>query len=317
MKKGIFHTFYAFALSATFILPATAQMPGNSTQSNPLQPLLLDSSNFLSIPKKTLGGSYSSNRLKGHSRRKFTPRNANRVRLKSEFPRQLKIANYDVVWFIESLKSRNAKLKKAHGKVSTIHLAPGKYRVTLKIGRYKQHSVIRVHKNRNSIQSISIPVNAGLLRVRTSSPGGTLKNLAIKVKDKSGTVVASSLNGRPLKRLLKAGKYTVETVYNNKPRNKTTVHITRGAIKETTARMPQAAKVRLRAFEKGNQPLMQRSSWVVYNASGKAISKTKTRTHRIVLLPGTYTAQLTVHGKKIKKKFKVASGRNKTVSIYL
>ncbi len=317
MKKGLFHTLVAFILSASWLLPLTAHaQTAPTTMAQEATRLLYNTRNLKSSPHKTLGGYYSSNRLKGNTRLKFTPRNSNKVRLISRFPRKLGIANYDVKWTIKSLSGR--KTEYTRGKVSTSTLPPGKYRVSLRIGKYTQHKIIRVRKNRNNIQSFSIPVKAGLLKVYTGTQSKTNnKSTRIYVKNRSGKVILSS-KGRSIKSLLPPGKYTVEVAYGSKHHNRNVVTVRNGAIKETTVKMPRLSKVWLRAFEKGKQPLMTKhSSWIVYDASGRVVSKARTRTHRLSLLPGSYTAQLSVSGKKLEKKFSVASGRNRTISIHL
>lgn len=339
MKKRIFPAIFSFALSGILILPVSAHtnlsilipasergLSNTSSQTRDYSaPYATPGANasgasLFSTPKKTMGGSYSSNRLKGKSRKKFTPRYTNRVRLRASFPAKLRTANYNINWRVTNLHGRNAIRGKGKitgiGKSAIMHLSPGRYRVTLRIGSYTKSDVINVRKSRNTLQSFSIPVDAGLLKVTANNTSKTLRSAKVIVKDSNGRIVAHS-NGRSIKRLLPAGKYTVQTSYQNKVKDKKTVHVRKGAIKTASVSFPRSSKVRLRAFEKNNQPLMKSSSWVVYDSSGKVISKTRTHTHRLALLPGTYTAQLTVNGKKVKKRFKVASGKNRTISLYM
>ncbi len=141
-------------------------------------------------------------------------------------------------------------------------------------------------------------------------------NARIKVRNSAGKVVASS-KGRPIKRLLRSGKYTIEVAYGNKKKGRNVVHVRNGAVKVANVRLPASGKVRLRAFEKGKRPLMKSSKWVIYDSAGNKVYSTKRHTLRKSLSPGNYTAKLTVSGKTKSKKFKVSSGQNKTVTLNL
>jgi len=305
MKKGIFHTSVAIVLvTSSLIAVNVAAKTPRLLANNPL----VYSMNDVLVPQKTRGA-YSSNRLKGSSRKKFTQRNISKVRLRSTFPRKLGISNYDVVWKVKDLKRKT--VRRHRGKVATLHLPPGKYQVTMKIGRYQERKIIRIRKNRNTVQSFSIKVKAGLLKVTSGATKGALGNTKITVKNSRGKIVASSRGGT-IKQLLKSGKYTIQT----KGRN-LVVHVRKGAVKRAHLKLPASGKIRLRAFVKGNQPLMKSSSWVIYNSAGKPVFRTKKHTIRKSLFPGSYTAKLTVSGKTKTRKFKVSSGQNKTISLYL
>ena len=310
MKKGIFHTTATilFVTSSLITISATALTPKLVKSS-----LVFEASQVV-VPQK-MRGAYSSNRLKGSSRKKFTQRNISKVRLRSKFPRKLGIANYDVLWKVKDLKKRSTRLHR--GKVATLHLSPGKYQVTMRIGNYQEKKIIRIRKNRNTVQSFSMKVKAGLLKVASGTSKGAMGNAKIYVRDSRGKVVASS-KGRAIKQLLKSGRYTIQVAFSNKSKGRNmVVHVRNGAVKEANLKLPASGKIRLRAFEKGKQPLMKSSSWVIYDASGKAVYKTRKHTIRKNLFPGSYTAKLTVAGKTKTKRFKVSSGQNKTVSLYL
>ncbi|MEE9337598.1 MAG: hypothetical protein V3U87_05920, partial [Methylococcaceae bacterium] len=277
MNNGLFYRFFAFfviALSSLVSMSATAQTIAKiETKTNSL--LTNQQVSKSNVPLRVRGGAYSSNRLKSSSRKKFTQRNISKVRLRSKSPRQLGITNYDVLWKIKDLKRRNVQTHR--GKVTNVQLPPGKYRVTMQIGKYKQSKIIRVRKSRNTVQSFSMPIKAGLLKV--GSGKGAMGNARIKVRNSAGKVVASS-KGRPIKQLLRSGKYTVEVAYGNKKKGRNVVHVRNGAVKVANVRLPASGKVRLRAFEKGKRPLMKSSKWVIYNSAGKKVYSTKRHTLR-------------------------------------
>ncbi len=319
MNKGLFHTSLVYLLFASGFISVSVNAQTNAqtmvfshNSHTPYAGSITTPKRI--VPQKTMGGAYSSNRLKSSSRKKFTQRNISKVRLKSKFPRKLGISNYEVLWRIKDLKRKN--VRRHRGKVTTLQLAPGRYQVTLQIGKYKQKKTITVRKSRNSIQTFSMPIKAGLLKVTTGSSKGALGNTKIYVRNSRGRVVASS-RGRSIKQLLRSGKYTVEVRYGNKSRGRNVVHIRNGAVKVTKVKLPVSGKIRLRAYEKGKQPLMKSSSWVIYNSAGKVVYRTKKHTIRKSLFPGSYTAKLTVAGKTKTKKFKVSSGQNKTITLYL
>lgn len=310
MKKGLFHTLLISLLATLGLLTSLTVAAKTSLTSHAPA---LDNSGSLISPQKTVGGPYSSNRLKGSSRRKFTPRNRNKIRIKSQFPRKLGIANYDVVWKVKKLSGGSTH--HARGKIASLSLSPGKYRITMRIGKYTEKKTINIRRSRNNVQTFSMPINAGLLKVNTGS--AKHGNAAtIKVTNSRGKVVASS-KGKPIKRLLKSGKYVVTYHYGNKKKGRNVVHVTNGAIKETRIKVPASGKVRISALKKGNQPLMKSSSWVITDSRGKVVKRTKRHTLRLTLFSGTYTAHLTVAGKKKSKTFKVKAGRSSTVKIHL
>jgi len=314
MKKGLFHNLVISLLTTSGLLFSLYAPAQSSALSNSL---LNQSPLNQSFPEKTGAGSYSSNRLKGSSRRKFTPRNRNKVRLSSKIPRNLGVANYAVVWSVQSVKGRNKRQHKARGKAISMSLSPGKYLLTMQIGSYKEQKYIHVRRSRNAIQSFDMPIKAGLLKVTTGSSKASLGNAVIKVTNARGQVVASS-EGKPLKRLLKSGTYTVTYRYGNKQRGRNKVHIRNGSVSETRIKMPVSGKVRISAYEKGNQPLMKPTSWVITDASGKVVKRTKRHNIRMSLYPGTYTAYLSVAGKKKKSQtFRVTSGQNRDVKLRL
>ncbi len=308
MKKGLFHNFFLSCLTTIGLLISLSAPAQSTAFSRPLS--------SHNSPEKTVAGPYSSNRLKGSSRRKFTPRNRNKIRLESKIPRNLGVANYSVVWNVKSLKGRN-KRHKARGKLASMSLSPGKYRLTMQIGNYKEQKVIHVRRSRNKVQSFNMPIRAGLLKVTTSSKA-SLGNAVIKVTDHRGKVVATS-KGKPLKRLLKSGTYTVTYRYGNERSGRNEkVRITSGSVKVTKIKMPVSSKVRISAYVKGNQPLMKKStSWVITDSRGNVVKRTKKNNIRMSLYPGTYTAHLTVAGKKTSKKFRVKSGQKSNVSLRL
>lgn len=313
MKKGLFHNLLLshlpLLLTMTGLLISLSAPAQSTAFSNPLL------NHNQSSPEKIVAGSYSSNRLKGSSRRKFTPRNRNKIRLESKIPRNLGVANYSVRWSVKSLKGRNKK-HKARGKIASMSLSPGKYRLTMQIGNYKEQKVIHVSRSRNKVQSFNMPIKAGLLKVTTGSSKASLGNAVIKVTDHRGKVVATS-KGKPLKRLLKSGTYTVTYHYGSKQKGRNKVRITNGSVNVTKIKMPVSGKVRISAYEKGNQPLMKSTSWVITDSSGKVVKRTKRHNIRMSLYPGTYTAHLTVAGKKKSKKFRIKSGQKSNVKIRL
>lgn len=311
MKKGLFHNLLISVFATSGLLMSLSV----SAQSIALSSSHYRSHLNQSSPEKTIAGSYSSNRLKGSSRRKFTPRNRNKIRLQSKIPRNLGVANSAVVWSVQSIKGRSKK-HKARGKVASMSLSPGKYRLTMQVDNYKEQKIIHVRRSRNGVQSFDMPIKAGLLKVVTGSSKALLGKAAIKVTNHRGKTVASSA-GKTLKRLLKSGTYTVTYYYDNKRRGRNKVRITKGSVKETRFKMPVSGKVRISAYEKGNQPLMKPSSWVITDASGKVVKTTKRHNIRMSLYPGTYTAHLTVSGKKKSKKFSVRSGQNSNVKLRL
>ena len=319
MKKGILQTVLAYPLVSVFLISVSATAHAGTTKIEGIKAiknstLVLRVEKSAITPRKTMGGAYSSNRLKGSSRKKFTQRNISKVRLKSSFPRKLGIANYDVLWKVKDLKKRS--VRQHRGKIANIKLSPGRYQITMQIGKFKQKKIISVRKSRNTVQSFSIPVKAGLLKVaansRSNGPGGA----KIYVKDSRGKIVASS-KGTPITQLLRSGKYTIEVAYNNKSRGRNVIHIRNGLVKKANVKLPSSGKVRLRAYVNGKQPLMSSSSWIIYDKKGKTVYRTKKHTVRKSFPPGSYTAKLTAAGKTKSKKFKVSSGQNKTVVLHL
>lgn len=315
MRKGFFHTL-SVSLIVAFSLLAPVSAPAQSTIVSNLN---LDNSGIINSfgnKQKILGVPYSSNRLKGSSRRKFTPRNKSTVRLHSKFPRALGIINHEIAWTIKSLDSR--KSQSARGKSVMLKLSPGKYSVIMTINKYVQKKTVTVHKSRNNVQSITIPIKAGVLKVNTgSSKASSLKNASVKVINSRGNVVATS-KGKSIKRLLKSGRYTIDYQYGSAKKGRNMINITDGKVKEANIKMPASGKVRISATEKNNQPLMKSTSWIITDSSGKTVEKTKRHNLRLSLFPGTYTAHLSVAGKKRKsKKFKVRSGKSSEVTLRL
>lgn len=297
MNNGLFHELARCVVFTSGFVLSISSFAQTST------PQLHKSFDVTKQSQKVFGGSYSINRLKGSSRKKFVNRNLNKVRLNSKVPRNMAISNYDVSWKVKSAKGRN--VVNARGKQANISLAPGKYYVALKIGTYTEKKTIQVRKSRNNIQSFSLPVRAGIIKASANNPN---KSLKMYVKDTKGNIIASSQNGKGIKQVLKSGTYVVETVYNKK-RNRNVVVVKPGSVNNTTIDMPKARQVKLRALKHNSEPLLKKSSWVITDQQGNVVKKSKRHTVRVNLYPGRYTAKVKVNGAVFTKSFNVLSSR--------
>lgn len=220
----------------------------------------------------------------------------------------------DVEWFVKATNGSSAK--KAKGNGSKVSLAPGKYKITMKVGG---SSVVKTVTVGSQAKTVPFALKAGKLKASATFSGGIKEKVSFDVyrlsNGKRQGKAYSVSKAFSISRAFPPGQYEIVTKGGGTSATKR-ITLQSGKTKVAKLVLP-ATKVKLMAKDANAQPYMGKTSWQIFRAGSSQPIKTANRHIADVKLPaGRYVVKgKTENGSWKMQKFTVSPGATKYVKL--